>query len=258
MKDVSTRIYLARSMATSGRRLARATFRTTLEIRAKADGSRVSSTDLKIEEFFRQEVTRHFPEDGILGEELTEKSGSSRFTWVFDPIDGTESFVHGVPLYGILIGLLENDVPILGIAEIPQLKERWYAKVGHHALLNGKRCFTKVPVDLSCITTFTTTPDAFTGPDRSALERLKVVSQRMRYGGDCYSYCMLASGFVHAVVEVNLQPFDFLPIVPIVEQAGGYMTDWSGNRLTPRSDGRVLATGSRALHELLCRTLNGG
>lgn len=257
MNDVSARIQLASSMATSARRLARATFRTTLEVRTKADGSRATSTDLMIEEFFREEVTRHFPEDGILGEEMKKKSGNSRFMWVFDPIDGTESFVHGIPLYGILMGLLENDVPILGIAEIPQLKERWYAQVGHHALLNGRRCSTNVPVDLSSITTFTTTPDAFTGPDRSALKRLKAVSPRMRYGGDCYSYCMLASGFVHAVVEVNLQPFDFLPIVPIVEQAGGYMTDWSGNRLTPHSDGRVLAAGSRELHELLCGSLIG-
>lgn len=256
MKDLSARIRLATSMATSARRLARATFRANLEVRTKADGSRVTTTDLKIEEFFRQEVDRHFPEDGILGEELTRKYGISRFTWVFDPIDGTESFAHGVPIYGILIGLLDYGTPILGIADIPQLRERWFAKVGRHTTLNGKRCSTNNSVDLSSITTFTTTPDAFTGPDRSALERLKVASQRMRYGGDCYSYCMLASGFVHAVVEVNLQPFDFLPIVPIVEQAGGYMTDWSGNRLTPRSDGRVLATGSRELHELLCRTLN--
>lgn len=246
----------AESLADAAAPIALRYFRTPLAITTKVDMSPVTKADQEIETFIRRRIRDRFPEHGLLGEEHGRELGSTDLTWVIDPIDGTKSFITGMPTFGTLIALLEGETPVLGVIDHPVLRERWVGKASFPSLYNGQPCRTRACTRLTDAVLYATTPDIFEGQTRVAFERVSSSARLRRFGGDCYAYALLASGFVDAVVEAQLKPYDYMALVPVIEGAGGIITDWAGKRLALESDGRVIAAGTASLHRELLARLN--
>ena len=245
---------LASRLADEAADIARRYFRQPLAVDIKSDSSPVTRADREIEQCLRARLAAERPDDGIFGEEYAAKAGREAATWVIDRIDGTKSFITGFPLFGTLIGLLQEGTPVAGMIAMPILNERWYAE-GGEARWNGQSCRTSRCVRLAEASLCTTSPEGFTGADQAAYRALAASVRLRRFGGDCYIYGLLASGHIDLVAEAGLQPYDYLPIAPIVIAAGGCMTDWEGRPLTLHSDGRVVASATEALHDQALRML---
>lgn len=247
----------ARDLAAAARPIAKRYFRQPLAVEHKADASPVTVADRGIEAELRRILTTRHPDHAIFGEEQGVERLGARFTWVIDPIDGTKSFVTGMPLFGTLIALLDNGRPRIGLIDMPILDELWLGQAGAGASLNGQPCRTSGCTDPAKATLYATSPDMFSGPELATFERLSAVVGLRRFGGDCYAYALVAGGYADLVVEVGLQPYDYLPLVPVIEGAGGVVTDWAGRPLGLESDGRVVAAASPALHRWALETLSG-
>lgn len=225
-------------------------FRTDFAVEAKADETPVTIADRTVEAELRKIIERERPDDGILGEEYGPKESRNGFTWVLDPIDGTKSFTVGRPSFGTLIALCEGDIPVLGVIDQPILKERWVGDT-EVTTFNGKQVMAR-----KC-DTLKQARLASTGPAQLAelhgehplWKKLYAECNYMVWGGDCYSYGLLANGWLDGVVEQFLAPYDFAALVPIVQGAGGWMSDWEGNMLTLKSEGRTLALGDPGLKD---------
>ena len=248
-------VRFAGAMADAAGALARRYFRSDIAVETKADASPVTIADREIERTLRDMIAARFPDHGVFGEEHGAASLDRDFVWVIDPIDGTKSFIAGMPLFGTLIALLRDGQPVLGVVDHPALGERWVGAAGQATLRHGTPCRTRDCRALSDAILFATSPDLFTGADLDAFERVSRRARMRRFGGDCYAYALLASGFVDAVVETGLQPYDYLALVPVIEGAGGVITDWRGQRLGLASDGRVVAAATPALHEAITAML---
>lgn len=234
--------------------IARHYFRTELPVEAKADASPVTAADRAIESLLRAEIRSVYPDHGILGEE--EGGDFERpLTWVIDPIDGTKSFITGMPLFGTLIALVSDGRPVVSVIDMPALGERWCG-TGEAAWFDGRPARTS-DRPLPEARLFATSPDIFEGADAEAFARLSEAAGLRRFGGDCYAYGLLASGHCDLVVEAGLQVYDVMALVPVVEGAGGVMTDWDGRPLTPTFDGRVVAASNAGLHAEALRHLRG-
>ncbi len=238
----------AESLATAARPVSRRWFRHKLHVDTKADESPVTIADREVEAALRALIAARFPDHGILGEELGCSHVDAEYVWSLDPIDGTRSFISGHPLWGTLIALLHRGAPVLGVIDMPMLDERWVGIAGEHTRLNGVACSSSQRQRLDAATLYSTSPDLFHDAERVAFETLSRAVQMRRFGGDCYSYALLAAGHVDLVLESDLQPYDYLALAPVIEGAGGRITDWSGRALGMGSDGRVLAAGNAALH----------
>jgi inositol-phosphate phosphatase/L-galactose 1-phosphate phosphatase/histidinol-phosphatase len=244
---------LANGLADAAGEITRKHFRQPFEVISKADESPVTVADRSIEEAIRALIEKARPEDGIYGEEFGIKESRNGLTWVIDPIDGTKSFVIGRPTFGTLIALCKDDVPVLGIIDQPISKERW-AGMNGRTTLNNKIVKARPCPDLKSACAASTTPAMFskTGP---VYEKVEKATKMMAWGGDCYMYGLLASGHMDLCVEASLSPYDFCALVPVVEGAGGIMTDWSGKKLTIKSDGRVVAAGDASIHKEILKLL---
>ena len=236
-------------------RLAMQYFRKPVPFDIKPDDSPVTIADRKIEQAIRNLLGDHFPDHAIYGEEQGQSSGEGG-TWVIDPIDGTKSFLLGNPLFGCLVGFVDDGVVQAGGLAMPALKEIWYADRAAPTKLNGEVCQTSQCQDLSKASLLTTSPDFFSVDELARFDMLGKQIRYGRYGGDCYTYAMLAGGWVDLVVESTLYPFDYLPLVPIVEQAGGVISDWQGNALGLDSGPQVIAAATPQLHEAALKVLN--
>ncbi len=201
-------------------------------------------------------IERCFPDHGIVGEEFGRTGEDAEFVWVLDPIDGTKSFISGVPLFGTLIALTRTGRPILGVIDQPILRERWLGVAGRQSTLNGAAIRCRACPDVASATLFATTPDMFRGSDAAGFARVSSAVKLTRFGADCYAYGLLAAGFIDLVLEASLKPYDFCAIIPIVEGAGGIATDWRGAKLGLASDGRVLVAGDRGVHSAALALLN--
>lgn len=232
-------------------------FRRPIEVEDKEDKSPVTIADRATEAMLRRMIAEKFPEDGIFGEEEAPSNLDSRRIWVVDPIDGTKSFVTGHPLYGGLIALLEDGVPVLGQIDMPALGERWQGSTGGPSTFNGAPCQTRSCKALVDAWIYTTNPFAFPGRSKAAFDAVSSRGRLTRYGGDCYNYGLLASGHCDLVIETGLQPFDYLPLVAVVEGAGGVITDWDGRPLTLQSAGDVVASATPELHAEVLQHLSG-
>lgn len=219
----------------------------------------VTVADQAAEAALRAAIASHFPQHGIQGEEEADKPGASVWSWIIDPIDGTRSFVSGMPTWGTLIGLLENGVPRYGMMSQPFVGDCFIGGGGHADLFShGQR--TRLACrggrGLAEATLFATTPEMFApGGEAEAFAALSRAVRLTRFGADCYGYCLLAAGFVDLVVEANLGFYDIAPLMPIIEGAGGLVTDWEGRPL--RSGGRALAAANGALHAAALAYLRG-
>ncbi|MFB9124094.1 inositol monophosphatase family protein [Paraburkholderia dipogonis] len=225
-----------------------------LQFERKQDRSPVTELDREIELALRACINSRHPDDSIIGEEFGFLAGaesrSSAPRWVIDPLDGTKAFVTGSPLWGTLIGVLNEGTPWLGAIEMPALHERLFSFDIEDESIRTSRCS-----ELAAARLCTTTPDKFTSVERIGFDRLSKAVAVHRYGGDCFNYAALAAGRCDLVVEAGLALHDFLPIVPIVRQAGGVMTDWQGQALTENAAGNVLAASTPALHSQALQTL---
>jgi myo-inositol-1(or 4)-monophosphatase len=219
----------------------------------------VTAADRAAERTISTHLRRHFPDHGITGEEFGDEGLGQRFRWVIDPIDGTRAFITGTPMWGTLIGLLENEQPFLGMMDQPFTQERFWsgAKSAHLRSADGKvrRLKTRACQRLRDAALMSTSPDLFAaGGEADAFHRVKAEARMTRYGGDCYAYCLLAAGLVDLVIEAGLKSYDVVALIPIVERAGGRMTTWDG---TPAmSGGRILASGDPRLHDRVLKILN--
>ena len=254
--DFAAALSLAGQLADVARAIALRHFRTPLAVERKGDGSPVTVADRGIETQMRRMIRAAFPGHAIRGEEFAPE-GSGGFTWVLDPIDGTKSFVTGYPLFGSLIALLQGDRPVLGVIEAPALAERWVGAEGRATLFNGRPARTSDCRSLEQAILYTTTLETFDALERPRFEALGARTALRRFGGDCYLYGMLASGYCDLVVEAKLKPHDFLAVIPIVTGAGGRISDWRGAALDAASDGRVIAAATEPLWSQALEALNG-
>jgi inositol-phosphate phosphatase/L-galactose 1-phosphate phosphatase/histidinol-phosphatase len=244
----------ANHLADLARPLARSYFRTPLDVIAKDDASPVTIADREIERHLRQLIEVTYPDHGIFGEENGVKPGNT-WTWVIDPIDGTKSFVSGMPLFGTLIALAESGKARYGVIDMPILAERWVGTLTT-THFNGTLAKTSNCQELGRARFYTTSPDMFRGDEVSQFERLSTAAGMRRFGGDCYIFGLLASGHVDLVLETGLQPYDYMALIPVIEGSGGCISDWKGGPLSITSSGQVLASASRRLHDAALTILN--
>jgi inositol-phosphate phosphatase / L-galactose 1-phosphate phosphatase / histidinol-phosphatase len=223
-------------------------FRKPLEVIAKADESPVTIADRETERVMREVLAAQVPEHGIFGEEHGRERLDHRFVWVLDPIDGTRSFITGMPLFNNLVALLDGGVPVIGVVDTPAIGERYHAFRGRGAWFNGTPIRTSGCTSLSDAAVYRA-GHAPTDPDNARRsERFAATGRVNRYGYDAYVYALLAAGHVDLMLETDLEPYDYLALVPLIEAAGGVITDWTGAPLRLHSTGEVLAAATAELH----------
>ncbi len=249
MVETDQFLALAIDLADAAGAAIRPYFRRPIAVDDKPDLSPVTVADRAAEAAMRQLITARFPEHGIIGEEFGREREEADFVWVLDPIDGTKSFISGVPLFGTLIALAHQGRPILGIIDQPISRERWIGASGRPTILNDTPIRCRPCAGLAVATVFSTSPDMFKGVDADSYARVAAAAKLVRFGADCYAYGILAHGFIDLVIEASLKPYDFSAMVPIVEGAGGIASDWRGRQLSLASDGRVLVAGDRRAHQ---------
>jgi inositol-phosphate phosphatase/L-galactose 1-phosphate phosphatase/histidinol-phosphatase len=248
----------AERLADAGAAVARRYFRTPVGVDDKADQSPVTIADREAEAAIRALIREAYPDHGIVGEEHGAERPGAEHVWVIDPIDGTRSFITGRPTFGTILALLRDGRPILGIIEQPALGERWVGARGRPTTHNGRPVRTRECPDLAHAVLSTTSPHFFEDGPAAAFERVRRACRMTMYGGDCYIYGLLASGFGDLVIEATLKAHDFLPLVCVLEGAGGLITDWRGAPLTLESDDKVVAAGDRRAHAAALALLTAG
>jgi len=246
--DFDNYLELAHELADVAGEVIRPYFRKPLAVDDKADLTPVTIADRAAEEAMRALIELRFPDHGIIGEEYGRVREDAEFVWTLDPIDGTKSFISGVPLFGTLIALTHGGRPLLGIIDQPVSRERWVGAAGCPTTLNGTEVHCRACPELATATLFATSPDMFEGGDAVAFARVTRAVKLTRFGADCYAYGLLAAGFIDLVLEAGLKPYDFCPMVPIIEGAGGVATDWHGAALGLASEGRAVMAGDRRTH----------
>ena len=203
-------------------------------------------------------IKRSFPEHGIVGEEYGNENTDAEFVWVLDPIDGTKSFISGMPIWGSLIGLTRNGAAVFGMMHQPFIRERFTGDGGaaHYRGPAGERALHVRPcASLADAMMFTTSPQLMNAADRAVFGRVEAAVKLSRYGGDCYPYCMLAAGLVDLVIESGLKPHDIVALIPIIEGAGGVITNWEGE--SGVKGGRIVAAGDKRVHAAALKVLTG-
>ena len=216
-------------------------FRSVVTPERKTDGTYVTAADRAAETFLREQIARAYPDDEIVGEEYGVATGTSGRRWIVDPIDGTCSFVHGVPLFGVLVGVESQAETVVGVAHFPALGQTIAAARGGGCFLDGKRVRTSATALLDEATIVTNEPLA--AP--ALIERARIV----RGWGDCYGYMLVATGRADIALDPEMNVWDCAALQPIVEEAGGSFTDWRGTR-TIRG-GNAVATNGPLLREAI-------
>jgi inositol-phosphate phosphatase/L-galactose 1-phosphate phosphatase/histidinol-phosphatase len=221
----------------------------------KIDQSPVTIADCRIEELWRESIRKKFPEHGIIGEEYGNERIDADFKWIMDPIDGTSSFIIGRPIFGNLLALSYKNEVILGFMNQPinqeywlgltpsQYNNDWQRAIGiesefleYGSWLNNKKINTRDCVNISDAVICSSSPHYFKGENKLILEKISKVAKYQKvggviYGGDCYSYASLASGFVDIVIDPQMKIYDYASLIPIIKMAGGSITNWQGEEL---------------------------
>ena len=226
---------------------------------SRHDFDPVTEADRAAEAVMRRLIKANFPQHGIVGEEFGNEREDADYVWVLDPIDGTKSFIAGFPIWGTLIALLHKGIPVFGMMHQPFIGERFagdngsanYRNAAGERRLSVRRC--ERLQDAVC---YTTSPLLMNDADRAAFARAESEVRLSRYGGDCYSYCMLAAGHLDLVIETELKPYDIAALIPIINGAGGIVTDWDGG--PAQNGGRIIAAGDKRVHEAALKRLAAG
>ncbi len=242
-------IAFANKLADSAREITLKYFRQPLKIESKDDRSPVTIADQETEAQLRRMIAAQYPEHSFYGEESGQHQTDSKWTWVVDPIDGTTSFSTGKPTFGTLIALLYGKKPVLGIIDHAALDDRWVGVKGEPTTFNGDPVQCNSVDNLANASAFTTTTRMF---DDSNMPRYRQLVSQCKFGvfgADCMGYGLLASGFTEIVVEASLQPYDFLAVTPVIEGAGGVITDWQGQAITLHTGEEILASANQVIHD---------
>lgn len=239
---------LAHRLADAAGAAIRPHFRAGISVETKADASPVTAADRAAEAAIRAIVEAERPGDGIIGEEYGVHRPEASRLWICDPIDGTRAFIAGRPLFGTLIALLEDGVPVLGIIDQPIARDRW-AGTAAGTTLNGAPVRTRACAALAGAHLATTAPQLFDAAGHAFFQRVRAAVRDTLYGGDCHNYGLVAAGCLDLVVESGLQLYDWAALVPVVAGAGGRMCDWHGSDLRLGATGEVIAAGDPALIE---------
>lgn len=257
MTDASEFATFAADLADAARGVCLDYFRTSVDIEGKDDASPVTVADRTAERAMRDRIEAAYPDHGIYGEEFGQVRTDARHVWVLDPIDGTASFVTGRPTFGTLIACLDDGVPVVGVIDMPALDERWIGAAGTATTFNGEAVRTRHCSALADAWLGSTSPAMFKGGQAIQFDHLQSACRRTVWGGDCHGYGLLANGWFDLICEADLQPYDYMALIPVVEGAGGRFTDWAGAPLTMASRGEVLASGNSDLHAKALDILNG-
>jgi myo-inositol-1(or 4)-monophosphatase len=249
LTDIDRFLAAAEAAADVAGAVVRPFFRAGFAVDTKSDRSPVTIADRSAEQAMRAVLAERFPDHGVLGEEFGLDRPDARLRWVLDPIDGTRAFVSGRPTFGTLIALLDGETPIVGVIDQPVSRERWIGAAGRPTLFRGpyggqpgcRPCAALSEAELSC-----TSPEML-GADEPRWRRLADAVRRNYWGGDCYAHGLLALGQIDVIAENTMKLWDWAALVPVVEGAGGCVTDWSGQLLRPDGDGRVLSVGDPSL-----------
>ncbi len=209
----------------------------------------VTAADRAAEAAMRTLIKRTFPEHGVVGEEFGAERADAEYVWVLDPIDGTKSFICGLPIWGTLIALTRGGEPIYGMMHQPFTREH-FSGDGRGARYRGPAGNRDLRVrhcpSLAEAVLCTTSPLLMNEADRQRFQRVETAVRLSRYGGDCYAYCVLAAGHIDLVIETELKPHDVLALIPIIEGAGGIVTTWENGR--PHNGGRIVAAADKRVH----------
>ena len=222
-----------------------------LSVDRKDDGSPVTEADKAAEAFLREALSERFPDDAVIGEEFPDEQGTSGRTWIIDPIDGTRSFVRGVPLYTTLLAMFDQHGPAIGVAAVPPLDEAVWAGRGLGCFHNGHRCRVSLQSELSrsylCASGFEWWPEG-------AFDRVRTTGARMRTWGDGYGYVLVATGRTEAMIDPGLNLWDIAPMLVIIPEAGGQITQWNGDAAASAGD---WLTTNGTIHDELLTHLRG-
>ena len=242
-------------------------FRKQITVDAKGDNTPVTIADREAESAMREIIRLEFPDHGIIGEEHGRERADAEWLWILDPIDGTKSFINGVPLFGTLIGLWQRNStgvaqPVLGCINHPALRERWVGGAGHPTKFNGMDSNSRPCETLAKASLYYTAATLFTPSEAKPFMRVANAVKQARAGGtDCYHYAMVASGWTDIAIESGLKLHDYAAITPVLQGAGARVSDWNGIPLTLESEttvnGQVLACGDARLHHEAIYLLQG-
>ena len=258
-ENLQTFVEVAKFIADESRSISLAYFKKKLKIKSKNKKifDPVSIADINVQKKINKLIKKHFPSHSILGEEASIEKASD-YEWCIDPIDGTNSFIQGFPIWGTLISLSRNNQIILGIADIPALDERYIGYSNKsYKIVKGKKTNLKARVTdkLKDSILNTTSPYVFANAyDQKIFEKLVKKVKTVRLGGDCYSYCLLADGHIDMVVESGLKPWDIRALEPIITNAGGILKTWDGDKIL--NGGRIIAASSPLLFKKAKFVLN--
>ena len=236
-------------------------FRAALDVDDKSGGRNydpVTIADRAAETVIRKAIAKVYPDHGIRGEEHGRRKGASRYTWVIDPIDGTRSFILGQMHWATLIALHDGERIVVGVAHQPYVDESFCAADGVAEWRRGndrRKLATRCCAAVADAVVACTDPKMFEATERAAFDRVAHRARFVRWGGDCYAYCLLAMGLIDVVIEASLEAYDVQALIPIVEAAGGTMTGWTG--ASCQEGGTVVACGDRSLHPEVLALLAG-
>ncbi|PPR47642.1 MAG: Histidinol-phosphatase [Alphaproteobacteria bacterium MarineAlpha5_Bin9] len=230
-------------------------FRKEFIVKKKIDGSPVTIADIKCEKKIREMISKKFPSHNILGEEYKEKNNKNKYTWVIDPIDGTRSYISGHKDFGTLIALLKNNEPIIGIINCPAHKERWVGLKDQPTKLNNKIISTSKKKLISKSYAYSSGLYFDNQKFRKGFEKVTKKSAYYRMGGDCYMYGMLASGLIDIVIEDTLKVHDYMALIPVIQGAGGVISDKNNKSIKIDSDGSLVASANKNIHKQVIEIL---
>lgn len=218
------------------------------DVEVKPDRSFVTALDARIERVMREILADALPTHGVIGEEEGPLNPDAEHVWVLDPIDGTAAFIAGLPVYGTLIALMQAGEPIIGIIDHPVTGDRWIGVKGSQTLFNGRPCRTRACGSLGEAIMSASNPDLFDKAETPALDAMRAATAWRIWGGACMSFGLLASGRTDLSLDAGLKLWDFAPCRPIIEGAGGVITDWDGKPITATTGQRIMAAGSAERH----------
>ena len=224
----------------------------------KAERSFVTALDREIERALRLEIVARFPDHGIIGEEEGQERPDAAIQWVLDPIDGTAPFIAGIPVYGTLIAVAVDSIPVIGVMDLPAANNRWVGVAGSPTTHNGAPCRVQPSDALSSAIMACMNPDFFAPEEAGALQRLREQTAWRIYGGSSMGYGQLASGRLQVCLDTRLQVYDFACYRPIIEGAGGIVTDWQGAPITLATGPRILAAASPRLADAARAVIGAG
>ena len=256
-KKIQDLLKFANSFADISGNILKKKFSKNFKIQEKKDGSFVTNIDKEIELKFREKLQKNFPSHSVLGEEFGLEIKDSNFIWVIDPLDGTHNFISGKPIFGTLISCIENNQPVLGLIDIPILKQRWYGGYKKGVKFNGKKCSLISPAKkYRELIVSSTSILMFENKYEKIIKKIYNETRFPIFGCDCYSYGLLLSGKVDQIIEAKMKPWDYMAQVALINEQGGVITDWNGNQLSIESDGKVIASIEKNHHKRTLRYLN--